>query len=158
MTYPSHIIAARKIICAAATSLAIKWFTPAMWADDDPVVVKDKTVAMNEAAKSCIRLATTLRLAPVSKIPVQKQDTFLRKYAENLLKLQNDPVLQSEKALTLLEVSNICQCNVVAMTRDTHEWNHLYWATRELLEDIFYPHFPDVEDKGMELFFQMTHG
>ena len=158
MAYPSHVIAARKIICAVATSLAIKWFNPLMWSEDDPIEVKDKTAAMNVAAKSCIRLATTLRLAPISKIPVRKQDTFLRKYADDLLKLKEDRVLQSEKALALLEVANLTQCNVVCMTHDMREWDYLYKITRELLEDFFYPHFPDIEDKGMDLYFQMTHG
>lgn len=156
-SYPSHVVAARKIICAVATSLSIKWFSPRMWADDDPVDIKDKTAAMNVHAKACIRLAATLRLAPVSKIPVKKQDTFIRQYSNDLIKLEKDRVLQSQKAVALLEVANITQCNVVSMTQDKGEWNHLYTTTRELLEDFFYPYFPEAEDDGMQLYLKMAN-
>ena len=156
MPYPSHVIAARKVICAVATSMAIKFFCPQMWDEFDPVEVKDKTLAMNVAAKACLRLATTLRLAPVSKIAVKKQDTFIRKYAAYLLDLPHGEE-QTRKTIELLELANICQCNVVIMSHDNGEWDYLYKITREMLEEFLYPHYPEAEDEGMELYYQMTH-
>ena len=157
MPYPSHIVAARKVICAVVTSLANKWFVPLMWAEDDPQELKDQTMAMNLYAKACIRLATTLKLAPVSQIAIKRQDSFIRKYTDDLLKLKSERELQTKRAIMLLEVSNICQCNVVAITQDKSEWRQLYDTTRELLERYFYPFFPSIEDEGMELYSQMCN-
>jgi len=151
---PSHVIAARKIICAVCTSLAIKWFNPRMWDDGDPVEVKDQTAAMNVLAKACIRLATTLKLIPVSQIAVRKRDTFVRQYANELLKIPHGEE-QSRKAIALLELANLTQCDVVSITKDDAEWNALYRATRELLEKYFYPFFPEAEDDGMKLYMAM---
>jgi len=155
--YPPHIIDARKVICAVVSSLAAKWFTPAMWAEDDPKEVKDQTAKFDRWSLVCTRLCSGIRLTPASKIAVRKQDTFIRKYANDLLKIGKSE-LQTKKALTLLEVANLTQCNVVSITRDKREWNWLYVVTRKLLEKYFYPHFPEIEDEGMELYLKMCKG
>ena len=152
--HPSHVIAARKILCAVCTSLATKWFNSKMWEESDPVEVQDKTLAMNVLAKTCIKLATTLRLIPVSQLAVRKRDNFIRKYAKDLLKIPHGEE-QSRKAIALLEVANLTQCDVVAITKDDGEWNALYRTTRELLEKYFYPYFPEAEDEGMQLYMAM---
>ena len=154
--YPEHIINARKAICAVVTSLSIKWFSPDMWADDDPQDVKDQTSKMYRWANSCIKLATSIKLAPISKITIKKQDSFIRKYASSLIKLDKDRVLQTKRAISLLEVANITQCNVVLMSHDKREWNWLYQSTRKLLEKFLYPFYPETEDDGMGLYLQMV--
>ena len=154
--YPAHIIDARKVICAVVSSLAAKWFTPLMWAEDDPKEVKEQTLKFNRWSMSCTKLCTGIKLTPASKIAVRKQDAFIRKYANDLLKLGHGE-LQTRKAITLLEVANITQCNVVAITRDKREWNWLYVVTRKLLEKFFYPFFPEVEEDGMKLFLKMCN-
>ena len=155
--YQPHIIDARKVICAVVSSLAAKWFTPMMWAEDDPKEVKEQTAKFDRWAQACTKLCTSIKLNPASKIAVRKQDAYIRKYANDLLKLEHGE-LQTKKAIMLLEVANLTQCNVVAITRDKREWNWLYVSTRKLLEKFFYPFFPEVEDEGMELYLKMCKG
>ena len=154
--YPSHVVAARKVICADVTSLAVKWFTPNMWEHDDPIELQDLTLAMNMYAKACIRLAVTLKLAKISQLVIKKMDAFIQSYHNEIKEnYHKNKLLYTKKCLVLLEVANIWQCDVVAMIHDNSEWQHLYTTTRKMLEKFFYPNFPTVEDEGLDLYLQM---
>lgn len=155
MTYPQHVIEARKVLCASCTMLASKWFRPEMWEDDDPQEVKDQTAKVFKWSQVCVEKVLGIKLSSASKLAVRKQDTFIRNFAASIFKCK-DPLLMTQKSILLLEVANCTQCNVVAMTRDNREWNWLYGSTRKLLDTFLYPSFPDLEEEGMLLYSQMA--